>query len=130
MAKKSQKKDIPVGELIQQHRTDVLKQTLREASASLGIAPAHLSDLEHGRRAPSEELLVRIAKLYQLDEPVLRTGWSRADPSINKIASKNVHLATAMPELLRTAETMSPEQLSTLLEQARKITGKPAPKKD
>lgn len=130
MAKKPKSKDVPVGELIQKHRTEVLKQTLREASAALGVAPAHLSDIEHGRRAPSEELLVRIAKVYRIEEPVLRAGWSRADPAVNEIASKNAHLAAAMPELLRTAATMTPEQLAKLLQQARRLSGKPPAPKD
>ena len=35
--------------------------TLRGLAARLGISPAHLSDIEHNRRRPSEKLLQKIA---------------------------------------------------------------------
>ena len=36
--------------------------TLREFARRLGISPAHQSDIEHGRRRPSLELLRKMAK--------------------------------------------------------------------
>jgi len=35
--------------------------TLRGLAADLGISPAHMSDVEHNRRRPSEKLLRKIA---------------------------------------------------------------------
>ena len=47
----------------------------------------YLTDLEKGRRTPSEELMVKIADLYQIPIAELRAGWSRPDMIVKEIAS-------------------------------------------
>jgi transcriptional regulator with XRE-family HTH domain len=54
-----------LGELIQEARGERFK--LRELARLLEISPTHLSDIENNRRAPSEELLVQLAKHLEID---------------------------------------------------------------
>jgi transcriptional regulator with XRE-family HTH domain len=89
----------------------------------LGVSPAHVTDLEKGYRVPSEDLLLRIAKHYQLDEAVLRAGWARPDAVVHEVASQDSVTAAKVPEFLRTARTLSPEQWDQLIAQAKTLTG-------
>ena len=66
----------PIGEALEARRADVLKKGLREMAKLLNIAPAHLTDIEKGRRSPSDALLMRIARQYQMDEADLRAAWA------------------------------------------------------
>lgn len=55
----SQKRTL--GSEIKQLRTEA-KITLRKFADTIGISPAHQSDIEHDRRRPSPDVLKRIAK--------------------------------------------------------------------
>lgn len=88
----------------------------------LAIAPAHLTDIEKGRRTPSEDLLMRISKAYGIAEAELRSGWNRPDTVVAEIASQDPVTAAKVPEFLRTARKLTPEQWDNLIEQARRIS--------
>lgn len=88
----------------------------------LDIAPAHLTDIEKGRRAPSEELLVRIQKHYKLDEATLRSGWNKPQSIVEEVASQDRTTAAKVPEFLRTARGLTSEQWDRLIRQAKKMT--------
>lgn len=109
----------PIGETLRRQRVEVLDKGLREMAAVLEIAPAHLTDIEKGRRTPSEELLLRITKHYQLPEAVLRSGWSRPDAAVAEIASLSATNAEKVPAFLKTAKSLSPDQWDKLIEQAK-----------
>ena len=52
---------------------DARDLSLRELAKQLGdVTAAHLSDIEFGRRFPSEELLARLAKFFKVEETELR----------------------------------------------------------
>lgn len=112
----------PIGEVLRHRRVDVLKKGLREMAAVLGVAPAHLTDIEKGRRTPSQDLLLRICKAYGIAEAELRAGWSRADVIVAEIATQDAVTAEKVPEFLRTARKLSPDQWDQLIEHARRIT--------
>jgi transcriptional regulator with XRE-family HTH domain len=102
---------------------------LRETAAVLGVAPAHLTDIEKGRRNPSEDLLKRIGKVYRLDEAVLRAGWSRAESVVTEVATQDAMTATKVPVFLRTARNLTERQWDDLIGQAKRLSGKrPAPR--
>lgn len=128
MAKKTVKDQPPIGERLRTRRVDVLKKGLREMAALLGVSPAHLTDIEKGNRTPSEDLLLRIGRHYGVEEAVLRAGWLKADSEIDRIANKNETNAAKIPELLRTAQDMTPEEWERLIRSARKIVAKEPPK--
>jgi transcriptional regulator with XRE-family HTH domain len=112
-----------IGERLRSHRVESLQKGLREMARHLNIAPAHLTDIENGRRSPSEELLLRIAKAYGMPEADLRAGFGKPASDVARLASESPTAATKVPEFLRTARGLSPDQWDRLINQARKMTG-------
>lgn len=115
-------KEAPIGDVLRHKRVDVLNKGLREMARLLGVAPAHLTDLEKGRRSPSDELLVKIGREYQLDEAVLRSGWNKAQTIVNEIATQDATTAAKVPEFLRSARELSSEQWDSLIQRARELS--------
>lgn len=111
----------PIGDTLRCRRIDVLHKGLREMAKELAIAPAHLTDIEKGRRTPSQDLLMRICKAYGIPEADLRSGWSRADVVVAEVATQDSVTAEKVPEFLRTARKLSPKQWDDLIEQARRM---------
>ena len=71
MSRPSSQSPVPIGETLRQRRVEVMEKSLRDTAKRLQITPAHLSDLENGRRTPSEELLLRIRdEITELAEQV------------------------------------------------------------
>ena len=118
----ARKQPKPIGDVLRDRRIGVLNKGLREMAGELAIAPAHLTDIEKGRRNPSEELLMRISKAYGISEAELRAGWSRPDMVVAEIASQDSVTAEKVPEFLRSARKLTPEQWDNLIEQARRIS--------
>lgn len=111
----------PIGETLRERRIAVMNKSLRETARLLDIAPAHLTDIEKGRRNPSQDLLLRIAKVYGIDEATLRAGWGKAETVVGQIASKNPTTAAKAPELLRAASDLNAEQWDKLIAQAKSL---------
>ncbi len=114
---------LPIGEILRVRRIEALKKGLRETAKLLNIAPAHLTDIEKGRRNPSEDLLMRICRVYGIEEARLRAGWNRPDAIVDEVATQDANLAAKVPEFLRTARKLTPEQWNTLIRQARRMAG-------
>ncbi len=113
-----------IGDVLRAKRVEKLGKGLREMAKLLDIAPAHLTDLEKGRRAPSNDLLLRIARTYDIDEATLRAGWGKAQAEVSTIASSNPTNAEKVPELLRAARNLDAKQWDTLIAQAQRMAGK------
>jgi len=111
----------PIGEVLRTRRVEILKKGLREMARLLVIAPAHLTDIEKGRRTPSEALLLRISTQYGIDVAELRSGWSRADAVVSEIATQDATTAEKVPEFLRTARELTPAQWDRLIGQAQRM---------
>lgn len=116
---------IPIGDRLRKLRIEVLNRGLRETAGLLNIAPAHLTDIEKGRRSPSEDLLLRIAKVYRIAEAELRSGWSKPEAVVGEIASHSATTAAKVPQFLREARNLSPEQWDRLIKQAGKMASEP-----
>lgn len=119
----------PIGETLRRRRVEILGLGLREMARRLDIAPAHLTDLEKGRRTPSEDLLMRIAREYGIEQAVLRAGWGKAETIVGEIASQSPTTAAKAPELLRAASTLDTDQWDALIRQAKALAGKPSRRK-
>lgn len=113
-----------IGDRLRTHRVEVLKKSIREIARLLDSAPIHLSDIETSRRTPSEELLMKMAKVYGLPEAELRAGFARPDAVVAEVASESTIAAEKVPEFLRTARGLNADQWDTLIRQARKISDK------
>lgn len=111
----------PIGERLRRLRIEILKVGLREMAKRLAITAPYLSDLEMGRRSPSDDLLIHIAHQYGIAEAELRAGWGKAETDVGRIASSNPVAASRAPELLRTASGFDQAQWDALIEQAKKL---------
>ncbi len=121
LARKASSKPMLIGELLRLHRVEELGKGLREMARQLGIAPAHLTDLEKGRRNPSEALLIQISKTYGIDEAQLRAGWHRAELVVEEVATQDATTAAKVPQFLRTARNLTPQQWDKLIRQAERM---------
>jgi len=110
-----------VGELLRQRRIDAMGKSVRDVAKLLGVAPIHVSDIETGKRVPSEELLLRFASIYKLSEATLRAGFERPDAVVAEIASESPTAAEKVPEFLRTARGMDSNQWDQLIAEAKRI---------
>lgn len=129
LAKKSNKSD-EIGDVLRRQRIEVLGKGLREMARQLGTAAAHLTDIEHGNRSPSEGLLVKIARAYEISEAQLRSAWSKPDEIVEEIASQDATAAAKVPELLRSARKFTLAQWDALIEQARRLAAEKKGKAD
>lgn len=60
-----------IGEIIKSVRVE-RAMTQHEFSKSLGIAQGYLSDIEHGKKLPSDTLLIALAHLYDVPREVIQ----------------------------------------------------------
>lgn len=116
-----QQPDPQIGDTLRLKRVEVLKKGLREMARALEIAPAHLTDIEKGRRTPSDGLLMRICQLYGIDEAELRSAWSKADQIVQEVATQDTMSAEKVPQFLRTARKLNAEQWDQLIRQAEQM---------
>ena len=82
-----------------------------------------MTDIEKGRRTPSEELMVKIADSYQIPIAELRSGWSKPDAIVKEIASQDATTAEKVPEFLRTARNLTSDQWDQLIRHAEGMAG-------
>ena len=111
-----------VYELLREQRVRI-GRGLRELAGVLGITPPHLTDIEKGRRTPSEELLVKIARVYGIEEALLRAGCGRPAWIVGEVATQDLTTTRKLPEFLREARTLNADQWDSLIGEARRLTG-------
>ncbi|TWT44383.1 helix-turn-helix protein [Phycisphaerae bacterium RAS1] len=112
----------PIHQLLREQRIRI-GRGLRELAGVLGITPPHLTDIEKGRRTPSEELLMKIGRVYGIEEAVLRAGWGRPAEIVGEVATQDLTTARKLPEFLREARTLNADQWDSLIGEARRLTG-------
>lgn len=122
-------KSLPIGERLRIRRVDVLDKSIRDIAKLLDTAPIHVSDIETGKRSPSEELLLKMAKVYGLPVAELRAGFSKPDSVVVEVASESTTAAEKVPEFLRTARGWNATQWDQIIKQAKKIDDESTGKK-
>ncbi len=86
--------------------------SLRELAQKLDLSPAFVSDVELGRRYPSEEVLVKMAKLLGVEVEDLKSYDPRAPlEELKEISAKDPAFAVA----LRKIKKLSAEELENLI---------------
>ncbi|MGD9689170.1 MAG: helix-turn-helix domain-containing protein [Phycisphaerales bacterium] len=105
-------------------RIETLGKGLREMARLLNIAPAHLTDIEMGRRTPSEELMLKLGEAYGIDEAALRAGWGRAQAVVDEVANRSEVNAAKVPELLRKAGNFGPNEWDQVIRYVDKLKAK------
>ena len=97
-----------LGDKLRQLRNDA-DLSLRELAKKLGdVTAAHLSDIELGRRNPSDDLMVRLAKFFDVAVDELRTFDARppvdaikpdTEPGLEKWLDLNTKYALVWPNI-------------------------------
>jgi len=81
---------------------DARDLSLRELAKQLGgVTAAHLSDIEFGRRYPSDELLAKLARFFQVEEAELRALDTRPPiEEIKRLAQTSPAFSLALRKLV------------------------------
>jgi transcriptional regulator with XRE-family HTH domain len=116
------KSPVPIGNRLRALRVEKLGKSVRDVAKLLDVAPIHVSDIETGKRVPSEELLLKLVRVYGIHESELRSGFERPDAVVAKVASESPTAASKVPEFLRTARGLNAQQWDQLIEQARRLS--------
>lgn len=111
-----------LGERIRELR-EKLDLSLRELARGLDVSAAFMSDVELGRRYPTEEMLGRIAKKLRTTLEDLQSHDSRAPlDEIRRMASSDPQFGFALRRVVdRIADDqLTPDELMKLLDSHRK----------
>jgi transcriptional regulator with XRE-family HTH domain len=96
--------------------------TLRKFAEMVGISPTYLSQVEQDNvDPPTVERVKKMAELLGANSDAWTALAGRVPEDLLGIIQKE---PTAMPELLREASGLTPQQLGKLLEKARKLKAK------
>ena len=116
----------PFGERIRQLRN---KRNIsqKEMANALGVSPAYLSALEHGKRsAPSFDFVQRIIIYFNIiwdeaDELVLLAGLSHPRVIIDTagLSAKATHLANKLSHMITTLNADELSRISIVLDEAK-----------
>jgi len=121
LAKRKPIQSMPIAERLRHQRIEVLGKSVRDVAKLLDTSPIHVSDIETGKRTPSEELLIKIMSVYGIPEAELRAGFTRPEAIVAEVASESTVAAEKVPEFLRTARGLSSDQWDKLIKQAKKL---------
>lgn len=96
--------------------------SLREFAGKLDLSPAFVSDVELGRRYPSDEVLAKMAKLLGAVLENLKSFDTRpTGEKLKKLASSDPAWGFAFRSVLD--KGMTPEELLRLIEKKQKPKG-------
>lgn len=103
-----------LGEFVRSKR-DELDISLRELARQLGITPPFLSDIELGKRYPSEPVMVKLAEFFKMPVDDLKLFDHRESLSdLKRLLEQNSNLNVAFRTALEEVKDgkLSPEQLA------------------
>jgi len=120
MAKRKPIEPASIYERLRQRRIEVLDKSVRDIAKLLDTSPIHISDIETGKRTPSEELLLRMVKVYGIPEADLRAGFSRPEAIVAELATDTPVAVEKVPEFLRTTRGWTNEQWDKMIKLAKK----------
>lgn len=106
-----------LGQRIKERREE-LDLSLREFAKQLECSPPFVSDVEHGRRFPSEPMLEQMARLLKLDMTELKQHDPRAPlDEIKRMTEQDPNYAFAFRTLVD--RKLTAEQLLSLARQGK-----------
>jgi transcriptional regulator with XRE-family HTH domain len=127
VAKRKPIETMPIAERLRRQRVEVLGKSVRDLAKLLDISPIHMSDIETGKRAPSEELLLKVAAVYGIPEAELRAGFARPDPDVIRVATESTVAAEKSAEFLRRASGLSAKKWDKVIAQVGKLKDEKEP---
>ena len=95
-----------------------MKMSLRKLAGEVSKSPAFISDVELGRRFPSDEVLADIAKILNIAVEELKQLDTRSSlDDIKKLAQRDPNWGMAFRTAAEKAEGMTPEEFIERLTQ-------------
>ena len=92
---------------------------VRELGRAVGVTGMHISNLEKGKSAPSAELVTKLAEALQANVDELLHLADQVSPEVVDVIHQN---PLAIPNFLRSAKNLTPEQWALLQKQVEQMT--------
>ena len=95
------------------------KMGIRELGRAVGVTGMHISNLEKGKSAASAELVLKLAAALDANADELLYLADQVAPEVVEVIQSNHQ---AIPNFLRSAKDLSPQQWEQLQKQVDKMT--------
>ena len=95
------------------------KMGIRELGRAVGVTGMHISNLEKGKSAPSAELVLKLADALDTNADELLYLADQVSPEVVGVIHQN---PLAIPNFLRSAKNLTPEQWELLQKQVEQMT--------
>ena len=95
------------------------KMGVRELGRAVGVTGMHISNLEKGKSAPSAELVLKLAEVLEANADELLYLADQVSPEVVDVIHQN---PLAIPNFLRSAKNLTPEQWELLQKQVEQMT--------
>lgn len=88
---------------------------VRELGRTVGVTGMHISNMERGKSLPSPALIVKLAEALETDVDEMSHRANQVAPEVTKVIQDQ---PKAVPNFLRSAKDLTPEQWEILQKQA------------
>ena len=88
---------------------------VRELGRAVGVTGMHISNMEKGKSLPSPALIVILAKALETDVDEMSHKANQVAPEVTEVIQNQPR---AVPNFLRSAKDLTPEQWEILKKQA------------
>jgi len=95
------------------------KMGVRELGRAVGVTGMHISNLEKAKSAPSAELVLKLAEALEANADELLYLADQVSPEVVDVIHQN---PLAIPNFLRSAKNLTPEQWELLQQQVEQMT--------
>ena len=95
------------------------KMGVRELGRAVGVTGMHISNLEKAKSAPSAELVLKLADALEANADELLYLADQVSPEVVDVIHQN---PLAIPNFLRSAKNLTPEQWELLQQQVEQMT--------
>ena len=93
---------------------------VRELGRAVGVTGMHISNMEKGKSMPSPELIVKLARVLDTDVDEMSHRADHLAPEVVDVIQKQ---PKAVPNFLRSAKDLTPEQWAQLQKQVEEMAG-------
>ena len=93
---------------------------VRELGRECGVTGMHISNMEKGKSLPSPELIVKLAQALEADVDEMSHRADHVAPEVVDVIQKQ---PKAVPNFLRSAKDLTPEQWEALQKQVEAMAG-------
>jgi len=78
-----------------------IRYTLAESARKIDISPTYLSDIEHGRKLPSDSTIRKLAELYDIDEIDLFNMFGKISLTVLEVLRNDLRLQREIYNMMK-----------------------------